>query len=65
MACGIRECALLEQVVINFQHIHQLAPHCVTLSLYATAANCSPGVLEVTTCWVLLPLVGGIKAWAE
>jgi len=31
MACGIRERAVLEQVVINFQHIHQVAPHYVNV----------------------------------
>jgi len=32
--------AMLEQVV-NFQHIQQAMPHCLTMSSYTAAANCT------------------------
>jgi len=42
MAFGISNVyvsTVLEQVVINVQRIHQVAPHCSTLSSYTMAAN--------------------------
>jgi len=32
-----------EQIVINFQRIPQVAAHCLILSSYTMAANCTPG----------------------
>jgi len=50
--------AVLEQV-INVQHICQVAPPCLTLSLYTMAANCAPDALAMSTCGALT-LVGGL-----
>jgi len=34
---------VLDQEVINFQHIAQVVPHCSISSSYTTTANCTPG----------------------
>jgi len=59
---NIFESAALEQVVVNFQRrsIHQVAPHCSTLTSYTMAANCAPGALAMTTCGTL-SLVDGLR----
>jgi len=44
VTCGIGTVyvsAVLEQVVINFQRLRQVAPRCLPLS-YTTEANCAP-----------------------
>ena len=58
--CGIGNIyisAVLEQVVINLQRIHQVAPHCFTSSSYT---NCTPGALAMTRRGSL-PLFGGLQ----
>ena len=51
--------AVWERIIINFQHIRQVAPQCLTLLSYATAANRSLGMLAMTICRAL-PYVGGL-----
>ena len=53
VACGIGNIyvsAVLEQVVINFQRVRQVAPRCLTSSSYTMATNCG-----------VLPLVSGLQ----
>jgi len=49
IACGIGNTyitTVLEQVVMNFQRIFQVAPPCLTLSSYTVAASRTEGVSD-------------------
>jgi len=66
IACGIGNIytsAMLEQLAINFQHIRQLARHCLTFLSYIMAENCTPRALVMMTRGVL-PLIGGLQCVA-
>jgi len=56
----------LEQLVINFQRIRQVSPHCFTLSSHTMPVNCAPNTLAMTTCRAL-PMIGGLQRamWVE
>jgi len=53
MARGTVSIYVLQQAVINFQRIRQLAPQCLTLSSYTVAVNCATAALAMTTCGAL------------
>jgi len=59
MTCDIDNINMLEQVVMNFQRIRQVATLFDYVVVYS-GSSCAPGVIAMTTCGAL-SLVSGLS----